>query len=159
MINVSWEDTRAYAVWLRETTGKPYRLPSEAEWEYACRAGTTTRYWWCNEIYGISPEHANWGGTVVGRTAEVGRYPANLWGLYDVVGNVWEWVEDCWHRGYRGAPTDGSAWQGEENPLRVIRVGSWDGAGRDLRSASRIQDMADGRHNNVGFRVARALTA
>jgi hypothetical protein len=117
VINVSWDDAQAFVEWLAQETGKPYRLLSEAEWEYACRAGTTTRYWWGD---GITPENANY-GVNAGRTTEVGAYPANPWELYDMHGNVWEWVEDRWHgsyeedrwhRNYEGAPNDGAARRG-----------------------------------------------
>ncbi len=103
MINVSWDDAKAYVEWLAAQTRQPYRLLSEAEWEYACRAGTTTRFWWGDEI---TPEKANYGENL-GKTSEVGGYPANPFGLYDMHGNVWEWVEDHWHDTYEGAPEDG----------------------------------------------------
>ena len=106
VINVSWDDAEAYVEWLGRETGQPYRLLSEAEWEHACRAGTTTRYSWG---YEITAENANYGKNV-GETSEVGSYPANPFGLYDMQGNVWEWVEDRWHDNYVGAPHDGSAW-------------------------------------------------
>jgi formylglycine-generating enzyme required for sulfatase activity len=115
VINVSWDDAQAYMAWLAEATGKPYRLPSEAEWEYATRAGTTTRYAFGDEI---TEKEANFGGTV-GKTTEVGSYPANAWGLHDIHGNVVEWVEDIWHNSYQGAPADGSAWtngEGKKSP-------------------------------------------
>ena len=86
MIDVSWDDAKAYVTWLSKKTGQPYRLPSEAEWEYAARAGTTTRYWWGDDI---TPANANYGGQV-GKTTEIGSYPANPWGLHDMNGNVWE---------------------------------------------------------------------
>ena len=106
VINVSWNDAIAYVEWLSAKVGKPYRLPSEAEWEYAARAGTTTRYWWGDEI---TIENANYGRNV-GKTTDVGSYPPNRWGLYDMQGNVWEWTEDCYHDSYKVAPEDGSAW-------------------------------------------------
>ncbi len=107
VINVSWEDATAYSRWLSECTGQEYRLPSEAEWEYACRAGTATRYPWGVE-YRKDMANGREGGP--GRTMPVGDYPPNTWGLFDMIGNVWEWVEDDWHDGYEGAPKDGSPW-------------------------------------------------
>jgi formylglycine-generating enzyme required for sulfatase activity len=107
VINVSWNDAKDYVAWLSQQTNQPYRLLSEAEWEYACRAGTTTRYSWGNDP--PTPEQANFMGDI-GKTTEVGSYPPNPWGLYDMHGNVWEWVEDCWNDSYKGAPSDGSAW-------------------------------------------------
>ena len=137
VINVSQEDAKAYATWLSAQTGKPYRLPSEAEWEYAARAGTRTRYSWGDEIncgqarYGRHPDSKlfpvgecsnSFDGTV-----PVGSFAANAFGLYDMHGNVWEWVEDCWHDNYEGAPTDGRAWtSGCGSGVRaVLRGGSW----------------------------------
>lgn len=112
VINVNWQDARDYVVWLSEETGRAYRLPSEAEWEYACRAGTTSRYSFGDAI---TPVYANYGDSGLGRTSLVGAYPANPWGLHDMHGNVWEWIEDDWHDNYNGAPTDGSAWKGVGN--------------------------------------------
>src|SRR3954447_15477093 len=135
VIFVSWDDATAYCAWLSGETGEPYRLPSEAEWEYACRAGTTTRYWWGDAI---GRERANYGESGKGRTTEVGTYPANPWGLYEMHGNVWEWVGDHWHGNYQGAPTDGSAWLNSGGGgVRVLRGGSWDGGARYCRAASR----------------------
>jgi formylglycine-generating enzyme required for sulfatase activity len=105
-INVSWNDAGAYVEWLSAATGQPYRLLSETEWEHACRAGTATRYCWGDDI---TPLNANYGKSL-GKTTEVGSYPANRFGLYDMQGNVWEWVEDRWHDNYDGAPHDSSAW-------------------------------------------------
>jgi formylglycine-generating enzyme required for sulfatase activity len=126
VINVSWNDAQAYIAWLSQETGRTYRLPSEAEWEYACRAGTTTRYSFGDMI---TPENANHLDSGLSRTSEVGAYPANPWGLHDMHGNVWEWAEDDWHENYRGAPADGSAWKDAgagRNPRRcVLRGGSW----------------------------------
>jgi formylglycine-generating enzyme required for sulfatase activity len=154
VINVSWEDAQAYIAWLKKQTGKPYRLPSEAEWEYAARAGTTTRYRWGDAI---PPENANYGGNV-GQTTEVGRYPANVWGLHDTSGNVWEWVEDRYHGSYDGAPRDGSAWFTGTESARVVRGGSWISEPRGLRSADRNRYEPGNRFDYLGFRVARMLT-
>ena len=121
VINVSWEDARAYVRWLSRETGKSYRLPSEAEWEYAARAGTATPF---HTGATISTDQANYADR---RTTLVGAFAPNAFGLYDVHGNVWEWVEDCWHDSYRGAPSDGTAWTaGGDCSRRVLRGGSWD---------------------------------
>ncbi len=155
VINVSWDDAQAYVAWLGEQAGKAYRLPSEAEWEYACRAGTTTRYSFGDEI---TDKDANYGEPELGKTMEVGSYPANPWGLYDMHGNVWEWVEDDWHDTYNGAPDDGSAWTtGRDSDSRVLRGGSWYDARGSLRSAFRYRVTAGNRLNLLGFRVARTL--
>jgi formylglycine-generating enzyme required for sulfatase activity len=152
VINVDWEDAKAYAAWLAVQTGQPYRLLSEAEWEYACRAGTTTRHWWGD---GITPENADADGSAVGKTIEVGSYPANPFGLYDTHGNVWEWVEDCLNESYTGAPTDGSAWTSGDCSNRVLRGGSSAYPLECYRSASR--NCSDCGGSNFGFRVARTL--
>ncbi len=159
VVGVSWRDAVAYCEWLAKETGEAYRLPSEAEWEYAARAGTTTRYWWGDAI---TPKNANYVESKLGKTTEVGAYPPNPWGLYDLHGNVWEWVEDVWHDSYKGAPTDGSAWtEGEgkdSSRLRVIRGGSWYFNPWGLRSAGRSRDLPDFRNDYLGFRVARTLS-
>jgi formylglycine-generating enzyme required for sulfatase activity len=159
VINVHWDDTQAYIVWLSQETGKTYRLPSEAEWEYACRAGTTTRYSFGDTI---TPDHANYGDSGLGRTSEVGAYPANPWKIHDMHGNVWEWLEDDWHENYQSAPTDGSTWKDAEKgrePRRcVLRGGSWYGDSRNCRSAFRNWLVAGLRDDYVGFRVARTLS-
>jgi formylglycine-generating enzyme required for sulfatase activity len=158
VINVSGDDARAYAAWLSRETGRAYRLPSEAEWEYACRAGTTTRYGFGDEI---TPADANFDESSPRRTSEVGAYKANRWGLYDMHGNVWEWVEDDWHDNYNGAPEDGTAWRAGRSTGRirrcVLRGGSWGVIARLCRSAVRIYDDSVGRNLDVGFRVARTL--
>lgn len=167
IINVTWRDTVAYCAWLAKETGQPYRLPSEAEWEYACRAGTTTRYSCGDEI---TKKQANFGYHARGvmsffggraLTTVVGGYPPNPWGLYDMHGNIWEWVEDVWHDSYKGSPNDGSAWtdgEGTESSRgRVGRGGSWGGNPGHLRSAFRFRIQPDYRSDNIGFRVARTL--
>ncbi|HEX3731184.1 MAG TPA: formylglycine-generating enzyme family protein [Opitutaceae bacterium] len=158
---VSWDDAQAYCAWLRNESGRPYRLPAEAEWEYACRAHSRAPFSGREEM---TPAAANFlyaeDGTRVGpgeRTA-VGRYPANAFGLHDLLGNVCEWVEDLWHRDYRGAPGDGSAWlQGEDSEMRTIRGGAWDYLPRLLRSTWRDSLPRGRRRDNVGFRVALTL--
>lgn len=154
VIHVSREDAQAYVAWLSNETGQPYRLLSEAEWEYAARAGTTTSYSWGD---GISAENANYGG-IQGCTTEGDHYPRNPWALYDMHGNVWEWVEDCWNDSYQGAPSDGSAWASGDCSRGVFRGGSWDSRFWWLRSAYRFGSSAVNRRlNDVGFRVARTL--
>ncbi len=156
VINVSWDDATAYTAWLSTQTGKAYRLPTEAEWEYAARAGTETKYWWGNEI---GSNQANCSGDYCGDsfeyTASVGSFAANPFGLYDTVGNVWEWNADSWHSNYEGAPSDGSVWEGDSN-YRVLRGGSWYDVSADLRAAYRYWYYPDGRHVSGGFRVVRA---
>ena len=153
VIDVSWEDAQAYVSWLSETTGARYRLPSESEWEYAARAGTTTAY---HTGSTISTDQANYRSGV--GTMPVGTFAPNAFGLYDVHGNVWEWVEDCWHGDYRGAPSDGTAWtRGGDCGRRVLRGGSWDFGSRDVRSAYRLRDPPGARNRSIGFRVSRTL--
>ena len=159
VIDVSWHDAADYAAWLSAETGKRYRLPSEAEWEYAARAGTTTAYAWGNERDG---NRANCNGCGSRwdseQTAPVGSFRANAWGLHDMHGNVWEWVEDCWHDSYRGAPRNGSAWtSGGDCGRRVLRGGAWGNTPGYLRSAYRGGDAAGLRVAYSGFRVARTL--
>ena len=158
VMNVNWEDAQAYVGWLSEQTGKRYRLLSEAEWEYVARAGTTTEYWWGDEI-GRNRANCNGCGSQWDdeRTAPVGSFQPNGFGLYDVHGNVWEWVQDCWNRGYAGAPRDGRAWETGDCSRRVLRGGSWYYEPRYLRSANRIRNTADYRFNSSGFRIARSL--
>ena len=159
MIRVSWDDAQRYVRWLSGKTGKSYRLPSESEWEYAARSGTETAYSWGD---GIGHNRANcagcgsrWDG---GRTAPVGSFVSNGWGLHDMHGNVWEWVEDCSNVNYEGAPRDGSAWRSGNCPERVLRGGSWGNLPSILRAANRIRSTSDNRSGKGGFRVARTLT-
>jgi formylglycine-generating enzyme required for sulfatase activity len=156
-INVSWDDAKTYVAWLSRITGKRYRLLSEAEWEYAARAETQTAYPWGNEI---GKGNANCDGCGSQwddkQPAPVGSFPANAFGLYDMNGNVFQWVEDCVHETYDGAPTDGSAWTTGDCDPRVMRGGSYGSNPEDLRSANRSLTGND-RYNNVGFRVGRTL--
>ena len=176
---IAWEDARAYVEWLSRKTGKSYRLPSEAEWEYAARAGTTTaRYWGdgSDDICGYAnsadltaqERYPEWTAGNCGdgyvHTAPVGRFEANRFGLYDMLGNVREWVEDCWHDSYAGAPANATAWRaGGDCSRRVSRGGSWLGSARlgsarDARAADRGRPGAVGlRYSDIGFRVARPL--
>jgi formylglycine-generating enzyme required for sulfatase activity len=155
VVNVSWHDAKAYVEWLAAETGQPYRLLSEAEWEYACRAGTTTHHWWGHEI---APDNANY-GKIVGETSEVGSYRPNTWCLHDMNSNVWEWVEDCWNKTYDHAPDDGRARTRGDCQHRVFRGGSWKSVSGIVRAAYRNRDESEHRENNVGFRAARALMA
>ena len=153
VVCVSWEDAQAYVLWLSRKTGREYRLLSEAEWEYAARAGTTTRYSFGDEI---TPSDAYYDRNI-GKTQPVGSYRANGFGLHDMHGNVWEWVQDCWNVSYAGAPNNGDAWETGDCSGRVLRGGSWFFYSRDLRSASRRPST--GIHSSdYGFRVARTLT-
>ena len=159
VVNVSWDDAQAYVSWLSGETGREYRLPSESEWEYAARAGTATKYFWGN---GIGRNRANCDGCGSrwdnDRTAPVGSFAPNAWGLHDLHGNVWEWVEDCWNGSYSGAPSNGEAWTSGNCFKRVLRGGSWLNYPRILRSAVRYGDTTSIRSDYVGFRVARTLT-
>lgn len=169
---VSWDEAQEFCARLARKTGRAYRLPSEAEWEYACRAGTMTPF-----AFGatITPEFVNYDGdypyasakkggarwrtTPVGRTSAVGGF-ANAFGLYDMHGNVWEWCQDRWQENYNGAPDDGSAWeryQSEENEDRVVRGGAWSGTGWNCRSAYRMRNAPDERDQTTGFRVVMAV--
>jgi formylglycine-generating enzyme required for sulfatase activity len=157
VVRVSWTDARAYCDWLTKQTGRLYRLPSEAEWEFACRAGRRTSYAWGDEI---KPSQANFlydenGARVgVGRRTAAGQYPPNAFGLCDLHGNVCEWIADAWHPNYFGAPDDGRAWLDCAENRRVIRGGAWDYMPRLLRSAWRDWRPADQCTDNVGFRIA-----
>jgi formylglycine-generating enzyme required for sulfatase activity len=157
-INVSWDDAKTYVAWLSRITRKDYRLLSEAEWEYAARAGSQTAYPWGNEI-GKGNANCNGCGSDSDkkRTAPVGQFPANKFGVHDMHGNVWEWVEDCFHENYNGAPTDGSAWNTGNCGTRVVRGGSWYSSPQFLRSASRYRFTTVNRYLNLGFRVGRTL--
>ena len=159
VIFVSWEDAVAYTRWLSEQTGERYRLPSEAEWEYAARAGSVTVYSWGNEI-GSNRAHcfgcgSQWDGE---QTAPVGSFDPNGWGLHDLHGSVWEWVQDCWNEDYYGSPKDGSAWESGDCSQRVLRGGSWVNFPRLLRSALRFRIASTFRSLIIGLRVARTIT-
>ena len=169
---VSWNDARAYAQWLSKKTGKRYRLPAEAEWEYAARAGSVTaRYWGDDPVqacrfanvadqsrfqtWGFGQKHECTDGHYF--TAPAGGYAPNRFGLYDMLGNAWEWTEDCWNASYAGAPLDGAAWLTGDCAQRVSRGGSWSTVPRFARSAARNKSSADSRDNLTGFRLARTL--
>ena len=159
--DVSWNDAKAYVGWLSRKTGKIYRLLSEAEWEYMARAGSETRYPWGKAV-GHNRANCEGCGSPWDRKnpAPVGQFKPNSFGVYDTVGNVWEWVEDCRHKNYSGAPTNGTAWitKGRSCSDRVLRGGSWYLAKWYARSAVRDWNWARVRSGNFGFRVARVLT-
>ena len=158
VINVSWYDAWDYIDWLSAESGATYRLLSEAEWEYAARAGSSSKYSWGDDIgYGLAncnPQCAD----RFQKTAPVGRFTANAFGLYDMHGNVWEWLDDCWNDSYRGAPSDGSIWGAGDCSKRVVRGGSWSDIPRHLRSANRNRVATGYRNVDLGFRVARTLS-
>jgi formylglycine-generating enzyme required for sulfatase activity len=159
VINVSWDDAKQYIGWLSRITGKEYRLLTEAEWEYAARAGTTTTYSWGDEI---GKDNANCDGCgsqwANKQTAPVGSFKPNAFGLYDMHGNVIEWVEDPYHGSYGDAPVDGSAWLQDANASsRVVRGGSWNLQPNSLRAAFRNGLPTVNRLNAFGFRLARTL--
>lgn len=160
VINVSWHEAQQYVAWLSWMTGKPYRLLSEAEWEYAARAGSETAYSWGDEI-GKGKANCDGCGSEWDdkRPAPVGSFEANAFGLHDMHGNVWQWCEDNPHNDYAGnPPTDGSVWQGGNPFSRVLRGGSWDVPPDVLRSANREWGQPDSRFSFIGFRVARTLS-
>ena len=154
--NVSWDNAQAFIAWLNEETGSSYRLPTESEWEYAARAGSESLYSWgdvieVNRANCLSQQCGDkWSGT-----AEVGSFPVNAWGLHDMHGNVWEWVGDCVNENYRGAPSDGSAWESGDCGQRVVRGGSWGSPPRNLRSSNRDWTNRSYRSGYLGFRLAR----
>ena len=163
VINVSWQDAKGYVEWLSGKTGKRYRLLSEAEWEYIARARSNTPF---STGLNINPTQANYGstdsyaGSVTAisdqKTAEVGGFQANAFGLHDMHGNVWEWTEDCYDGSYNSAPRDGAASSSGDCGRRVLRGGSWNDSPQNLRSAVRYWSGPILRYDYVGFRVARA---
>jgi formylglycine-generating enzyme required for sulfatase activity len=157
VINVSWFDAKEYVTWLAQKTGKPYRLPTEAEWEYAARGGTKTPFYWGTQV---GARMANCRDCQTGepvQTFAVGSFPPNPFGLNDMAGNAAEWVEDCWNESYKGAPSEGSAWTNGSCSLRVLRGGSFDSPSTYLSSSARFRYDADVRYFANGFRVARTL--
>ena len=157
--NVTWDDAQRYVAWLAKMTGRPYRLLSEAEWEYAARAGSTTTYFWGDEIgkgnancMGCGSEWENRG------PAPVGSFKPNAFGLYEMTGNAWQWLQDCFHPDYNGAPADGSAWTSGDCSLRTDRGGSWISGPQNARLAFRGSYPAGSRNYSLGIRVGRTLT-
>ncbi|TVQ33743.1 MAG: hypothetical protein EA370_11540 [Wenzhouxiangella sp.] len=165
VMNVSWNDAQQYVTWLSSKTGRAYRLPSESEWEYAARAGTTGRF---NTGDCITTDQTNFNGTFPAQdcpegihrvqTLPVGSFEPNPFGLYDTHGNTWDWVQDCSNENYNGAPTDGSAWMAGSCSHAMIRGGSYNASGSRLRSAARTEIFRGNRNANFGFRVVRAIT-
>jgi formylglycine-generating enzyme required for sulfatase activity len=166
VVCVRWDDANAYANWLaKKTGGKPYRLLTEAEFEYAARAGTTTPFWWGSSI---TPAQANYDGNSVyagggskgeyrQRTIPAGSFESNPWGLYNLHGNAWQWTADCWHDNYDGAPADGSAWAADDCKIsRVVRGGSWLNGPGSLRAAARFRNPEGS--VIIGFRLSRTLS-
>jgi formylglycine-generating enzyme required for sulfatase activity len=163
---VSWDDIPAFLKALNDRDGCNgcYRLPTEAEWEYAYRAGTKTAYYWGTNAADLD-QYAWNGSNSYDKTHPVGRLQPNAWGLYDMVGNVWEWVQDCYHANYVGAPADGTAWAGgcdmssDGTMSRILRGGSWLGFPSYFRAADRNNLTSDTRNDNSGFRVVRGVSA
>jgi len=164
---VNWNDAQAFCQKINQKTGKKYRLPSEAEWEYACRAGTKTSFYFGETI---STDQANYNGNYIfgkgkkgvyrEKTTPVGSFSANKFGLYDLHGNVWEWCEDGWHENYQNAPKDGSSWNENhsQSSVRVLRGGSWSLNSGSCRSAGRGRNLADvGYYFGIGFRLAVSI--
>lgn len=158
VMNVGWEDAAAYAKWLSEQTGQRYRLPSEAEWEFAARGGKDTPFWWGGTA---GQNRANCKGCGSKwdkkKAAPVGSFGANPYGLFDTAGNVWEWCLDTWHDSYDNAPADGSPWLGGDDTRRIQRGGSFGSKPRYIRSSARGRGAPDGQYVYLGFRVLREL--
>jgi len=151
---VSWNDAKAYVKWLSEQTGKDYRLPSEAQWEYVCRAGSMGKYSFGDDVNQLG-DYGWYGKNSDNKTHPVGEKQANKFRLYDMHGNVWEWLEDVWHSDYNGAPGDGSAWMSGDSNTRLLHGGSWSLDDDSLRCAFRVRDVTSSRYNNWGFRISR----
>jgi formylglycine-generating enzyme required for sulfatase activity len=158
VVDVSWDDTKAFLAWLSRKTDQTYRLPSEAEWEYAARGGGVSAYWWGRDIGSGRANCLECGGGASGRqTLPTGSFRPNPFGLYDTAGNAAEWVLDCWNASYRGAPADGSAWLSGDCSLRVLRGGSFGSKASAVRSSARFRYDEDVRYYANGFRVARDI--
>lgn len=156
--SVSWDDARAYAAWLSAETGQRYRLASEAEWEYMASTGKRTSFWWGREP-GVGRAHCFdcESGLDTGRPARIGNFEANAFGVYDTAGNVAEWVQDCWHKNYAGAPADASVREGGDCSLRVVRGGAYRSPAQSIRSAKRDKFKADQAYEYIGIRVVREI--
>ncbi|MGY3607906.1 MULTISPECIES: SUMF1/EgtB/PvdO family nonheme iron enzyme [unclassified Bradyrhizobium] len=153
--NVSWSDAKQYVTWLADVTKKAYRLPSEAEWEFAARGGTQTRYWWGEQMQPGMASCKDCGDSAAAeQPTKVGNFKSNPFGLHDMGGGVDQWVEDCWHKNYQGAPADGSPWLGGDCTSHVLRSGSWKNDTRYVRPANRDNYDTNVRYPTHGFRVA-----
>lgn len=157
VINVTWHDVELYLDWLSKKTGKTYRLPTEAEWEYAARAGSTGEYWWGDEIGSKRANCRDCAPKISHQSEPVDSFQPNPWGLYNVHGNVWEWTQDCWNKTYDGTPTGQEAWLEGDCRQRVMRSGSWYYFSKNLRSAWRAKNHSQVRSYGIGFRVVREL--
>jgi formylglycine-generating enzyme required for sulfatase activity len=154
---VSWNDAQQYARWLSSITKKKYRLPTEAEWEYAARAGASTRFWWGNQfIPGMANCKDCGDGSDPHQPMKVASFAPNSFGLYDMTGGVAQWVSDCWHKDYHGAPKDGSSWEAPNCRERVLRGGSWRNDSSYARAASRSRYDPGVRYLAHGLRIARS---
>jgi formylglycine-generating enzyme required for sulfatase activity len=156
VIFVSWDDAYNYTKWLSEETGKKYRLPSEAEWEYAASGGQKSPFWW-----GFNEEQARAHCFTCDsqfdprKPAKIGSFKPNQFGLYDTAGNVAEWVYDCWHENYKDAPADGAVWEGGDCTHRVARGGSYISPQQSIRTAKRDKFKSDSGYDHIGLRVVR----
>jgi formylglycine-generating enzyme required for sulfatase activity len=155
LIDVSWEDAKAFVGWLTQKTGRNYRLPTEAEWEYSARAGTTSKFWWGNDVGKSNANCDGCGDTQQRKPVPAGSFRPNGFGLYDTSGNAYEWVEDCWNDTYANAPQDGSAWKTGQCLQRVLRGGSFANKVDAATSAARFRYDVDVRYYTNGFRVVR----
>ena len=158
VVEVSWDDANAYTRWLSQQTGKRYRLLSESEWEYMARAGTRTSFWWGSSA-GTGNAHCFdcKSDFSTGKPAKIGTYEPNPFGIYDTAGNVYEWVQDCYHPNYRGAPSDSSVWEGGDCNNRIARGGAYRSPATSMRAENREKFESTRGHYNVGFRIARDL--
>jgi len=157
VINVSWDDTKLFIAWMAQKTGQKYRLPSEAEWEYAARAGTKTPFWWGRDINIARAQCDACSSPTPKQIVATGSFRPNGFGLYDTAGNAAEWVEDCWNDSYKNAPKDSSAWTTGDCRLRVLRGGNFLSKAAEVRSAARFRYDVDVRYYANGFRILRDL--
>lgn len=152
VVKVTWNDVQGFIDWMNQTQGGGWRLPTEAEWEYACRAGGQHKYCGSDNLSEVAWYEGNSGGS----QRDVGTKSSNAWGLHDMSGNVWEWTQNCWNESYQGAPTNGSAWTNGNCERRVLRGGSWFNSAKDNRAAVRYSSgTAANRYSSFGFRLAR----
>jgi formylglycine-generating enzyme required for sulfatase activity len=157
VLNISWDDAKAFVIWLSKKTGRSYRLPSEAEWEYAARAGTTTKYWWGRDVGKGNANCEDCGTAPLRKALPTGSFRPNGFGLYDTSGNVYEWVEDCWNDDYTKAPTDGAVRTSGQCQQRVLRGGSFANKSSAATSSARFRYDQDVRYYANGFRIVRDL--